>query len=167
METWIVADAEHLGGSPRVRGTRISVALILESLAAGMSIGHEMAEPGTAAAPAGGAPFAGIFVSAPDGLRLHVRSYGPRLASSGGGNVRIWYMQTAGGDNPDVWTEMLDDHVVAALTPYGTGRRPRPDDDDVTRICGHTSEAFIAGPRHARLPRAPCSWRNRASPVKR
>ena len=38
METWVVADAEHLGGSPRVRGTRISVALILESLAAGMSI---------------------------------------------------------------------------------------------------------------------------------
>lgn len=38
METWIVADAEHLGGSPRVRGTRISVALILECLAAGMSV---------------------------------------------------------------------------------------------------------------------------------
>ena len=39
MKKWIVADAEHLGGSPRVSGTRISVALILESLAAGMSIG--------------------------------------------------------------------------------------------------------------------------------
>jgi uncharacterized protein (DUF433 family) len=38
MKDWIVADADHLGGSPRVRGTRISVALILESLAAGMSV---------------------------------------------------------------------------------------------------------------------------------
>jgi uncharacterized protein (DUF433 family) len=38
MENWIVADPEHLGGSPRVRGTRISVAMILESLAAGMTI---------------------------------------------------------------------------------------------------------------------------------
>ena len=38
MNNWIVADAEHLGGCPRVRGTRISVALILESLAAGMSV---------------------------------------------------------------------------------------------------------------------------------
>ncbi len=38
MKKWIVADADHLGGSPRVRDTRISVALILESLAAGMSI---------------------------------------------------------------------------------------------------------------------------------
>jgi uncharacterized protein (DUF433 family) len=38
MDAWIVADPEHLGGSPRVRGTRISVALILELLAAGMTI---------------------------------------------------------------------------------------------------------------------------------
>jgi len=38
MKNWIVADAEHLGGSLRVRGTRISLALILESLAAGMSV---------------------------------------------------------------------------------------------------------------------------------
>ena len=38
MKKWIVADAEHLGGSPRVTGTRISVALILESLAVGMSV---------------------------------------------------------------------------------------------------------------------------------
>jgi uncharacterized protein (DUF433 family) len=38
MNDWIVADQEHLGGNPRVRNTRISVALILESLAAGMTI---------------------------------------------------------------------------------------------------------------------------------
>lgn len=38
MDKWIVADPEHLGGSPRVRGTRISVSLILECLAADMSV---------------------------------------------------------------------------------------------------------------------------------
>ena len=38
MKTWIVADAEHLGGRSRVRDTRISVAQLLECLAAGMSI---------------------------------------------------------------------------------------------------------------------------------
>jgi len=38
MNEWIVSDLEHLGGSPRVRTTRISVALILESLAAGMTV---------------------------------------------------------------------------------------------------------------------------------
>lgn len=36
--SWIVADPEHLGGKPRVAGTRISIAFLLESLAAGMTI---------------------------------------------------------------------------------------------------------------------------------
>jgi uncharacterized protein (DUF433 family) len=38
MDTWIVSDREHLGGAPRVRDTRISVAHILEALSEGMSI---------------------------------------------------------------------------------------------------------------------------------
>lgn len=38
MKNWIISDKEHLGGARRVRGTRISVALLLESLAAGMTI---------------------------------------------------------------------------------------------------------------------------------
>lgn len=36
--SWIVSDPDHLGGAPRVRDTRISVALLLELLACGMSI---------------------------------------------------------------------------------------------------------------------------------
>ncbi len=35
---WIVADPEHLGGAPRVRDTRISVSLLLEFLASGMTV---------------------------------------------------------------------------------------------------------------------------------
>lgn len=35
---WIVSDPEHLGGALRVRGTRISLAQLLELLASGMSI---------------------------------------------------------------------------------------------------------------------------------
>ena len=35
---WIVADPEHLGGVPRVRDSRISIALLLELLACGMTI---------------------------------------------------------------------------------------------------------------------------------
>jgi uncharacterized protein (DUF433 family) len=37
-ENWIVSDTDHLGGKPRVRGTRISVAFLLECLASGMSV---------------------------------------------------------------------------------------------------------------------------------
>ena len=35
---WIVTDPEHLGGSPRIQGARISVALLLELLSCGMTI---------------------------------------------------------------------------------------------------------------------------------
>ncbi len=35
---WIVADPDLLGGRLAIRGTRLSVSLILESLAAGMSL---------------------------------------------------------------------------------------------------------------------------------
>jgi uncharacterized protein (DUF433 family) len=35
---WIVADPEHLGGKPRVAGTRISVEFLLQCLACGMTI---------------------------------------------------------------------------------------------------------------------------------
>jgi uncharacterized protein (DUF433 family) len=38
MSKWIVSDATHLGGAPRVRDTRISVSLLLENFAAGMSV---------------------------------------------------------------------------------------------------------------------------------
>jgi uncharacterized protein (DUF433 family) len=33
---WIIADPEWLGGKPCIRGTRLSVSLILECLSAGM-----------------------------------------------------------------------------------------------------------------------------------
>jgi uncharacterized protein (DUF433 family) len=36
---WIVADPDLLGGKPAIRGTRLSVALILECLSAGMDLG--------------------------------------------------------------------------------------------------------------------------------
>jgi uncharacterized protein (DUF433 family) len=37
-KNWIVSDKDHLGGKPRVRDTRISVAFVLECLAGGMSV---------------------------------------------------------------------------------------------------------------------------------
>ena len=37
-EKWIVSDRDHLGGNPRVQGTRISIAFLLECLAGGMGV---------------------------------------------------------------------------------------------------------------------------------
>lgn len=41
---WIVADPEHLGGKPRVAGTRISIEFLLETLATGMTIAEIVQE---------------------------------------------------------------------------------------------------------------------------
>ena len=41
---WIVSDPDHLGGKPRVRDTRIAVALLLEWLASGMTISEIVKE---------------------------------------------------------------------------------------------------------------------------
>jgi uncharacterized protein (DUF433 family) len=41
---WIEADSAHLGGKPRVSGTRISVKLLLECLASGMTNPEIVAE---------------------------------------------------------------------------------------------------------------------------
>ncbi len=38
QKNWIVTDKDHLGGEPRVRGSRISVGLLLEFFACGMTI---------------------------------------------------------------------------------------------------------------------------------
>ena len=49
---WIVADKEHLGGAPRVRDTRISIALLLEFFATGMSFDEIVKEYPTLTAEA-------------------------------------------------------------------------------------------------------------------
>ncbi|MFQ6026912.1 MAG: DUF433 domain-containing protein [Dehalococcoidia bacterium] len=41
---WIVADPEHLGSAPRVRDTRISISLLLQLLASGMTISEIVQE---------------------------------------------------------------------------------------------------------------------------
>jgi uncharacterized protein (DUF433 family) len=35
---WIISDPDHLGGTPRIRETRIAVAVLLELIASGMTI---------------------------------------------------------------------------------------------------------------------------------
>jgi uncharacterized protein (DUF433 family) len=44
MGKWIVSDPEHLGGAPRVRDTRISIAQLLELLSCGMTISEIVKE---------------------------------------------------------------------------------------------------------------------------
>ena len=50
-------------------------------------------------------------------------------------------------DHPGIWTELLTDGPIAALTPYNRGVTPRPSSADTTRICGNTTSAYISTER--------------------
>ncbi|HEX5467804.1 MAG TPA: sialidase family protein [Gaiellaceae bacterium] len=62
-------------------------------------------------------------------------STGPRLASGGGGDVRVWYMQTADGDDPDAW------NVWYRSSPNGgrTWSSPTKIDDAPAGAAGYVS----------------------------
>lgn len=45
--------------------------------------------------------------------------------------------------HPQVWEEMLEEDVLAGITPFWGGRRPRPQPSDQERVCALTSRAFI------------------------
>ncbi len=46
------------------------------------------------------------------------------------------------GDNPRVWSEMLESEPVAVLTPFDLGRTKLPTKSDIKRICKYTSKAY-------------------------
>jgi hypothetical protein len=60
---------------------------------------------------------------------------GPRLASAGGGDVRVWYMQTANGDDPDAW------NVFYRSSPNGgrTWSAPVKISDAPANAAGYTN----------------------------
>jgi beta-lactamase superfamily II metal-dependent hydrolase len=45
--------------------------------------------------------------------------------------------------SPLVWSMLLDDEVMAILSPYRRGRTPRPSAEDRARICAATPSAYI------------------------
>ena len=76
--------------------------------------------------------------SAPTGLSVVGEdATQPRLASGGSGDVRIWYMQTAGGDDPDAW------NVWYRSSPNGgrTWSSPVKIDDAPAGAAGYVTAA--------------------------
>jgi hypothetical protein len=51
------------------------------------------------------------------------------------------------GDTPRIWTELLDERPIAAVTTFFAGPRPRPDSSDVRRLCARTPSVFCTGKR--------------------
>lgn len=50
-------------------------------------------------------------------------------------------------DVPEVWSELLVEAPIAVVAPYWAGRRPRPDDSDLRRLCHRTEYVFVTGKR--------------------
>jgi hypothetical protein len=48
-------------------------------------------------------------------------------------------------DEPEVWATMVAPNPAALLTPFAQGRKPRPQPDDVARLCRRTSDLHQAG----------------------
>ncbi len=46
-------------------------------------------------------------------------------------------------DHPPVWEELLESNPLTLLTPYWTGKVPRPSLSDQSRLCARTDRAFI------------------------
>jgi hypothetical protein len=51
-----------------------------------------------------------------------------------------------------IWDEMLEDGVVAVLTPWSLGRNYLPKDADRSKICENTDNAHIASPGSSARP---------------
>jgi hypothetical protein len=49
-------------------------------------------------------------------------------------------------DHPRMWSELVTEDVVSILTPYRSGKRPRPDDEDLRRIKANSGRAFVTAP---------------------
>jgi beta-lactamase superfamily II metal-dependent hydrolase len=72
--------------------------------------------------------------------------WGAVLASfvpdSAGSLIKVPHHGSPNADHPDVWQRLLAEAPTALVAPYRGGRRPRPDTQDVARLCGVASELW-------------------------
>ena len=55
-------------------------------------------------------------------------------------------------DLPAVWSNLLAERPVAALTPFLAGPQGRPSEEDLQRLCARTPETYCTARRRARNP---------------
>lgn len=56
--------------------------------------------------------------------------------------------------HPKMWTDMVSSDVVSVMAPYRAGVRPIPDEDDVARIVGLSSAAYLTAGMKGPTPSA-------------
>ena len=115
---WIVADPEHLGGKPRIAGTRISIAFLLESLAAYPTLTEDAVQ--AAQAPNAGDPGAYAMTKLKD--RLEQYDFPLLLTAEWGQAERLLKVLEAPGTNElrklkviSLLGELMDDKALPRL----------------------------------------------------
>ena len=82
----------------------------------------------------------------------------PRILSHA---LKVAHHSSENRDLDDIWSTLLQPDLPALLTPYASGRKPLPSDNDVGRLKSRTSQVFCtswpptrkARKRHAAIDR--------------
>ncbi len=67
--------------------------------------------------------------------------------------VKVSHHGSRSGDDPGIWTTLLDPDPVAIVSPFAHGRHQLPTPTDIERINKQTCQAFITAPPRLRRSR--------------
>jgi hypothetical protein len=67
--------------------------------------------------------------------------------------IKVPHHGSENADNPDVWSQMLQETPHALLTPFTSGQKPLPSPSDVRRLTARTPHVYCTAPPSERKPR--------------
>lgn len=77
----------------------------------------------------------------------------PKIVSKA---IKVAHHGSETGDCEELWTMMLEPDSIAMLTPYASGRKPLPSEQDIKRIKSRTSRVYCTSwPPTRKPPRHP------------
>ncbi len=59
-----------------------------------------------------------------------------------GNAIKVAHHGSENGDHDGIWTTLLEANSPALLTPYATGRKPLPSDEDIQRLKSRTNRVY-------------------------
>ena len=66
--------------------------------------------------------------------------------------VKVPHHGSANAYCQDIWFDLLTPNPIALITPFSSGRKPLPTEDDIKRIRSHTSNIYCTGAPHGIRP---------------
>jgi len=60
--------------------------------------------------------------------------------------VKLPHHGSRGAYCEEMWLKMLSPEAIALVTPFSSGKKPLPSDEDIAILSGHTSKIYCTGP---------------------